>query len=42
MTYSIGFPLSAVAPGWAAPTGLAFVGLNLLNTDCAVDGILWP
>jgi hypothetical protein len=40
--YTIAFPLSAVAPSGAAPVGLAFVGLNVLDADCAVNGILWP
>jgi hypothetical protein len=40
--YTIGFPLSAVAPSGAAPVGLGFVGLNVLDADCAINGILWP
>jgi hypothetical protein len=40
--YSIGFPLAAVAPSGAAPTGLGFVGINVLDTDCVFNGILWP
>ncbi|HEX2414520.1 MAG TPA: hypothetical protein VHJ37_04820 [Thermoleophilaceae bacterium] len=40
--YTIGFPLSAVAPSGAAPVGLGFVGLNVLGADCVVNGILWP
>ncbi len=40
--YTIGFPLSAVAPSGAAPVGLGFVGLKVAGTDCAVNGILWP
>ncbi len=40
--YSIGFPLSAVAPSGAAPVGLGFVGLNVLGADCVVKSILWP
>ena len=40
--YTIGFPLSAIAPSGAAPVGLAFVGLKVAATDCAVNGVLWP
>jgi hypothetical protein len=40
--YTIGFPLSAVAPSGAAPVGLGFVGLNAAGADCVVNGILWP
>lgn len=40
--YTIGFPLSAVAPSGAAPLGLAFVGLQVADADCVVNGILWP
>jgi hypothetical protein len=40
--YTIGFPLSAVAPSGAAPVGLGFVGLNVLGSDCVINGILWP
>jgi hypothetical protein len=40
--YAIGFPLSAVAPSGAAPTGIAFVGLQVAGADCVVNGVLWP
>jgi hypothetical protein len=40
--YTIGFPLAAVAPSGAGPVGLAFVGLNVADADCAVNGIFWP
>jgi hypothetical protein len=40
--YTIGFPLSAVAPSGAAPVGLGFVGIKVAGTDCVVNGILWP
>ena len=40
--YTIGFPLSALAPSGAAPLGLGFVGLNAAGSDCLVNGILWP
>ena len=40
--YTIGFPLSAVAPSGAAPAGLAFVGLQVAGADCVVNGVLWP
>jgi hypothetical protein len=40
--YTIGFPLSAVAPSGAAPAGLAFAGLGVLGADCVVNGVLWP
>lgn len=40
--YTIGFPLSAVAPSGAAPMGLGFVGLNVAGADCVVNGVLWP
>jgi hypothetical protein len=39
--YTIGFPLSAVAPNGATPTGLAFVGLHVAGADCVINGILW-
>jgi hypothetical protein len=41
-SYTIGFPLSAVAPSGAAPTGLAFAGIGVLGTDCVINGVLWP
>jgi hypothetical protein len=40
--YSIGFPLSAVAPSGAAPVGLAFVGIQVAGADCVVNGHLTP
>ena len=40
--YTIGFPLTAVAPSGPAPVGLAFVGLNVAGAACVVNGILWP
>lgn len=40
--YTIGFPLSAVAPSGAAPTGLAFVGVRVGGSDCLVNGVYWP
>jgi hypothetical protein len=40
--YTIGFPLSAVAPSGAAPVGLGFVGLKVAGADCVVNGTLWP
>jgi hypothetical protein len=40
--YTIGFPLSAVAPSGAGPVGLGFVGMKVAGTDCVVNGILWP
>jgi hypothetical protein len=40
--YSIAFPLSAVAPSGAAPTGLAFIGIQVAGADCVVNGVLWP
>jgi hypothetical protein len=40
--YTIGFPLSAVAPSGAAPVGLGFVGIKVAGADCVVNGILWP
>jgi hypothetical protein len=40
--YTIGFPLSAVAPSGAAPLGLAFAGIQVAGADCVVNGILWP
>jgi hypothetical protein len=40
--YTIGFPLSAVAPSGAAPAGLAFAGIGVLGTDCVINGVLWP
>jgi hypothetical protein len=39
--YTIGFPLAAVAPSGAAPTGLAFAGIGVLGTDCVINGVLW-
>jgi len=40
--YTIGFPLSGVAPSGAAPLGLAFIGANIAGLDCVVNGVLWP
>jgi hypothetical protein len=40
--YTIAFPLSAIAPSGAAPTGITFAGLQVLGADCVVNGILWP
>ncbi len=40
--YTIGFPLSAVAPSGPAPVGIGFVGLNVGGADCVVNGVLWP
>jgi hypothetical protein len=39
--YTIAFPLSAVAPSGAGPTGLAFAGLQVAGADCVVNGVLW-
>jgi hypothetical protein len=39
--YTIGFPLSAVAPSGAAPVGLGFVGIDVVGADCVVNGVLW-
>ena len=39
--YTIGFPLSAIAPSGAAPLGLGFVGIDVLGADCVVNGVLW-
>ena len=39
--YTIAFPLSAVAPSGAGPTGLAFAGLHVAGADCVVNGVLW-
>jgi len=40
--YSIGFPLSAVAPSGGAPVGIAFGGLKVAGSDCIVNGFLLP
>jgi hypothetical protein len=40
--YTVGFPLSAVAPSGASPAGLAFAGIGVLGTDCLINGVLWP
>ncbi len=40
--YTIGFPLTAVAPSGAAPTGIAFIGIKVGGADCVVNGIIWP
>ena len=39
--YTIAFPLSAVAPSGAGPTGIAFAGLQVAGADCVVNGVLW-
>jgi hypothetical protein len=41
-SYTIAFPLSAIAPGGAAPTGIAFAGIGVLGADCVINGVLWP
>jgi hypothetical protein len=40
--YTIGFPLSAIAPSGAAPVGLAFVGIQVAGADCLANGMFTP
>jgi hypothetical protein len=39
--YTLGFPLSAVAPSAAATIGIGFVGLNVAGANCVVNAVLW-
>jgi len=40
--YSIGFPLSAVAPSGAVPVGISFGGIKVAGSDCVVNGFVLP
>jgi hypothetical protein len=40
--YTIGFPLSAIAPSGAAPVGLAFIGIQVAGADCVANGMFTP